>query len=101
MKIALDYDGTYTLDPEFWDLVIALAHSHKHDIRIVTMRKPEMKIEINWPPHTLDVIYTSNKQKREYCDEIGWHPAIWIDDSPEFIVRSGFMEYVKVFKGEE
>lgn len=101
MKIALDYDGTYTADPQLWNFFLGLCKARGHDVRIVTMRYPEDKID--WldlnEVYQVPVIYTSNMQKREYCDSIDWHPTIWIDDSPEFIVRENVFEYLKVFKG--
>jgi len=38
MLIALDYDGTYTADPIFWDTFIASAQSHGHGVACITMR---------------------------------------------------------------
>lgn len=103
MKIALDYDGTFTRDPKLWILFMGMCKAAGHEVRIVTMRKPEEPVdfcelsECYHPP----VIYTSRIQKREYCDEIGWQPDIWIDDSPEFIVRTDFMKFVNAVKGDE
>lgn len=34
MKLALDYDGTYTRDPDLWDTFIAAAQGHRIDIWI-------------------------------------------------------------------
>jgi hypothetical protein len=38
MMIALDYDQTFSLDPEFWEKFVNLAQFAGHDIRIVTVR---------------------------------------------------------------
>jgi len=101
MRIALDWDGSYTLDPEFWDSFILLCKNGGHDVRIITLRKPEMHIDMKFFDYEIPIIYTSNMHKREYCDKIDWHPDIWIDDSPEFIVRQDVFKFLDVMKGEE
>lgn len=86
MKIALDYDLTYTLDPDFWNDFIDMAGGHGHDIRIVTARSPNHdKIDVNLP-----VIYCDGVAKRFHChwfadDGKGWDPDIWIDDKPQSV----------------
>ena len=40
MKIALDYDDTYTQDPELWLRFVKDALERNHDVRVVTMRFP-------------------------------------------------------------
>ncbi|SRR5258706_13611281 len=99
MKIALDYDGTYTLDPNFWYSFILVCKDFGHDIRIVTLRKPEMNNDMLDALGTdfIPVLYTSNVPKRIYCDSIDWQPQIWIDDTPEFIVRPDFHKFVETF----
>lgn len=77
MKIALDYDGTITLDPEFWNKFVALAQEHGHTVTIVTGRSPVEKIST-----TLPVIYCSRTAKRNH-----FHPDVWIDDMPHWIVE--------------
>jgi hypothetical protein len=102
VKIGLDWDGTFTLDPEFWGKFITMCKNHGHDVRIITLRTPEMADEyLTAIGHIIPVIYTSNKQKREHCDEIDWHPHIFIDDSPEFIVRRDVFQFINRFGGGE
>lgn len=38
MLIALDYDGTYTADPVFWETFIVSARVHGHTVVCITMR---------------------------------------------------------------
>ena len=82
-RIALDFDGTYTADPELWNRFIEMCRD-KHDVWIVTMRYSNEPIGINHP-----VIYTSRKAKKVYCEEKGIHFDIWIDDTPEWLFRDG------------
>jgi NAD-dependent SIR2 family protein deacetylase len=92
MKIALDYDLTYSADPEFWDAFIVLAYKWGHDLRIVTVRDdrldrraPLVKLE-----KKIRVIYTRGVAKKWYCSHFtnGFVPDIWIDDKPESILNN-------------
>jgi hypothetical protein len=101
MKIALDYDGTFTRDPALWMNFIKACHASNHDIRIVTMRNEEKDLTSYFTRLGVPVIFTSLMQKREYCDERDWHPDVWIDDSPEFIVRRDVAKFLDVFNPKQ
>lgn len=92
MRIALDYDGTFTLSPKTWLDFIALAQVEGHDIRIVTVRDdrydrtaPLRELEQNAP-----IIYTRGVAKRWFVTHFGdgFVPDIWIDDKPESILEN-------------
>lgn len=82
MLIALDYDGTYTADPEMWELVIKLLQLRGHEVVAVTGRLESEPIYCSCMKY-----YTSYKAKRDWCKRNGLHVDIWIDDSPDHIVR--------------
>lgn len=88
MRIALDYDKTYTADPEMWDCFITLAKSRGHSVEVVTMRRQVW--EETLPPDLVDrvsrVEYTDRKGKMAHMEALGRHIDIWIDDSPHFII---------------
>lgn len=85
MKIALDYDNTYTADPYFFSLLIGKAISHGHDIRIVTVRHPAID-RITAHDIKIPIIYTNGVAKRHWCMHFeDWEPDIWIDDSPKSV----------------
>lgn len=87
MKIALDYDFTYTLDPEFWDEFIKLAVNKKHEVICVTMRYPnEVEQEKQNFPKGIPIISTNRKAKSEYLLEMGISIDVWIDDQPIWIL---------------
>lgn len=86
MNIALDFDDTYTRDPEFWDMFIFNGIARGHDIRIVTFRKSVMRDDM-LDNIGIPVIYTEYTQKRAFTNKMGWMVDVWIDDSPEFIVN--------------
>ena len=79
MRIALDYDKTYTADNVLWDAFITLAKSRGHEVRIVTMRNENTE-SINSAP--APVIYTARIAK-EKC----YKADIWIDDNPAWICQ--------------
>lgn len=92
MKIALDFDDTYTLDPDFWNTFIALAESLGHEVRIVTARddrfdRTRALVEIE---KLVRVIYCRGVAKRWYVTHFGdgFTPDIWIDDNPESILEN-------------
>lgn len=91
MKIALDYDRTYSADPRFWNMVVTIAKMFGIDIRGVTARDHQLdrtrgliKFERKLP-----VIYTCGVAKRWYCEHFtDFTPDIWIDDKPEGILEN-------------
>lgn len=83
MKIALDYDNTYTLDPDLWNTVIDCMQLRNHEVMIVTYRSPDIPIDHNLP---IPVFYTSFNAKRKYMLDQGINIDVWIDDWPESIL---------------
>jgi hypothetical protein len=76
LKIALDYDGTYTLAPDLWDTFIDAAIRSGNEVVCVTMRYPSEPVVMP----RCKVIYTSRKAKDAF------YPAdVWIDDRPHWI----------------
>ena len=86
MKIALDYDDTYTQDPKLWDKFIELSLLRDHEIMIVTFRSPD--VPIDHEPR-IPVFYTSWRAKRGFMERQGIDIDVWIDDSPELIITDG------------
>jgi acid phosphatase class B len=90
MIIALDYDQTFTLDPDFWREVIHKAKEKGHDIRVVTSRWPEKepgvcKI-ISQMFTDIPIHFTCKKPKRQFMKKLGLKVDVWIDDRPESII---------------
>lgn len=77
MKIALDYDGTYTADPGLFDSFIKMAHERGHEVICVTMRYPEESIQM-----PCSIVYTSRKAKA-----VAFAADLWIDDSPHWLLN--------------
>jgi hypothetical protein len=80
VRIALDYDKTYTTDPWLWDAFISHAQHRGHEVRIVTMRRPDDEAILD-PP--VPVIYSSRAAKNTV-----YNADIWIDDAPHWIYQA-------------
>lgn len=87
MLLALDYDDTYTRDPEFWDAVITLAQQRGHSVICATMRYPHEGGDVirDLTGKVEQIIYTGRKAKHGAVYEAGYMPSVWIDDSPHWI----------------
>lgn len=90
MKIAIDYDDTYTKDPDMWDQMIQLILLRGHEVWCVSAR-PEshmgiVKSTIGSVIGKDRCIGTNLKGKRQFVWEYyGLKPDVWIDDTPEAI----------------
>lgn len=80
MKIALDYDGTFTEDVDLWWNFILNAKERGHTICVVTSRnKDHNPIEHELPCH---VIYCSYEAKSKF-----FKADVWIDNDPKYIYK--------------
>lgn len=82
MKIALDYDGTYTAHPEFWNRFIADALASGHQVVCMTMRFPHEAIQM-----PCEVIYTGRRAKVRFAAEHALGITIWVDDAPHWLMQ--------------
>jgi predicted phosphoadenosine phosphosulfate sulfurtransferase len=89
MKIALDYDNTYTLDPHFWNAFIMMSQKSGHTVFVVTHREKDRdsNTELRGIANIYCPVYfTGGVAKRWWCEH--WGPGkvdIWIDDKPESV----------------
>lgn len=82
MRIALDYDNTYTRDPGSWNIFIKNMAFAGHEVICVTMRRPQEEVE----DIPCKVYYTSRKAKEAYMKALDIKIDVWIDDCPTFIL---------------
>lgn len=99
MKIALDFDDTYTLNHLGWNEIIFQLISLGHEVKFVTYRPDIGEInfsnaEDSWSVdntilnetadlNSIDIIYCGSRQKEHVCADLGWIPDLWIDDNPQ------------------
>lgn len=85
--IAIDYDGTYTVDPVLWEEFAKSARARGHNVICMTARyTPPNHDNLRMP--TFPVVCTGGKQKRDYAELAELTIDIWIDDMPETITRA-------------
>lgn len=92
MKIALDYDETYTRDPLLWNWFVEEAQSRGHTVYCVTSRLETQIDDIQFTlgrllPHG-HIIACNMEPKRLFTQNLGIMIDVWIDDNPEAIVSS-------------
>jgi len=94
MNIALDYDDTYTRDPEFWNRFINMCWVKGHYVCICTCRGDNEHERIKLVESgdiitdRVPVFYTDGQAKREYMTRVGGILIhVWIDDMPDLILE--------------
>jgi len=88
MIIALDYDGTYAVDPVFWNKFILDAEDAGHKVICVTGRDDRedfAKPVLASIGKLCQVIFAGSKWKSDAAKEAGWKVDVWIDDMPGMI----------------
>ena len=94
MNISLDFDDTYTRDPEMWDLFVELAKHRGHTVYCVTAREPlpafkeEVYDTIGKRIGERNCYFTDGSAKEKFMFDKGIWIDVWIDDSPKFINQS-------------
>ena len=88
LLFALDYDGTYSEDPELWQAFIALARQRGHRVMCVTMRYEHENAQVEWQlGGKVDrIVYTGRKAKAKHMKHLGLAPDVWIDDEPHWVL---------------
>lgn len=82
MRIAIDYDGTYTADPTLWDAFIQLARTAGHSIWIVTCRRGTEEEKEDIKVAGAYTVFTNMGAKRPFCENRQLKIDVWIDDDP-------------------
>ncbi len=90
-SIAVDYDGTYDLEPRLWNQMIAAFRIHGHKVYLVTARYPDevdnYVLNALLYGRTDGIYYTSRKAKKQYMLDRGIEIDVWIDDKPKYILE--------------
>lgn len=99
MNIAIDFDDTFTADPDLWRAFIKDAEARGHKCYIVTCRRDEEEnrddvhgpcgVQIGDSPITglprHRHYFTSLRSKRRYLEHCGVLIDVWIDDIPDSV----------------
>jgi len=97
MIFALDFDGTYTADPDLWTLWAKSAMERGHTVLCITFRRhDEMQKVHDTLGMTIGVHNcrpTGGSYKKTFAQDNNIKVDVWIDDNPEMIVTSEQVEY--------
>lgn len=93
MLICLDYDGTYTEDPDLWDQFIVSALRADHTVICATMRYEDSEGDVvkrNLASKVSQIYFTDRLAKQAFLERQGVFPDVWIDDSPKWLLHNAF-----------
>lgn len=91
MLIAIDYDFTYTADPDFWDDFFSLARLQEHECICITGREQPPGPDERQPP--MRVLCSPDRYKSVTAAAAGLSVDVWIDDAPGSIEGGRMLEW--------
>lgn len=87
LNIGLDFDDTFTRDPDLWRVFIKLCAERGHNVFITTARHVSDIDEVEKALPGVEVVPSGGKPKKWACDQTGLNIDIWIDDMPHIIME--------------
>lgn len=94
LLIAIDYDDTFTADPEFFSKLMLNATSRGHRVICVTCRRDSeenaeemMEIFEKYELLKIQIIFCNMGSKLWTMEQLKFKVDIWIDDGPHSIVH--------------
>lgn len=92
LKIAVDYDETYTADPDLWYEFMSSARDRGHHVFICTYRDDRFDVDETLAfldQDDFQIVYTRGVAKKWWCEQFGPGKVdIWIDDKPNRIYEN-------------
>lgn len=91
LKIALDYDDTFTSDKPMWANIVAFMKANGCDVRFVTARFENTDKYSNEDilqdsdRLNIPIIFCNGKPKEDVTNRVNFKVNIWIDDYPLWI----------------
>ena len=88
LTFAIDYDGTWSADPEAFIAFSSILRQRGHRVIIVTARVAGRGIGEVWKyceAHVDRILSSGADYKRDYAESQGEKVDIWIDDMPGMI----------------
>lgn len=94
MIISIDYDDTWTADPEGWAQVVKLLRDRGHTVIGVTNRFDLPRYteapKRDMLPHVSAIVFAGPLPKRQAAKHYGYDVDIWIDDYPSAVDSGRF-----------
>lgn len=94
VNIGLDYDGTFTADPDLWRQFVSDCQRRGHAVICVTARRepPDFSREPRLPVG-VPIVCAGQDFKRDAAAKAGHHIHIWIDDMPGLIEPCRLLQF--------
>ena len=91
MIVAIDYDATWTADPELWEAFSQYARRRGHSVALITNR-PDSRLNREQVGAAVSafvdhMVFAGPMPKEKAAAKFGIYPAIWIDDSPDTVTQ--------------
>ena len=87
LLISLDFDNTFTADPDFWLTFISMCHLRGHTVVVITARRESFENRRELEEATgIPVYFAYDVPKKLFAEQNDLWVDIWIDDCPEAIV---------------
>jgi hypothetical protein len=90
VNISIDFDDTYTRDPEMWNAFIRLAQASGHKVYCVTARSwredEQVLGSVGQVVGRENCYFTALQGKKAFMAASGIIIHVWIDDMPHMIV---------------
>lgn len=89
ISFGLDWDDTFTADPDLWREFVRLARARGHMVTIVTARHGEKSDEVRSEARALGIeaLFTAGQPKISAADSQGLLVNVWIDDMPGLLFK--------------
>lgn len=94
LTFGLDFDNTYSIDPEFWNKFIDTAHAKGYVVLCITQEDSDSQAQYDKVTSTIGKVigdkncyFTAGKAKMDYCDKHDIVIDIWIDNNPKRIFK--------------
>jgi len=89
MIISIDFDDTWTADPDLWKAFARQAKRRGHTVILATNRAPRrdlmFPVEQAVTPWVDAIVFAGPSPKREAVARRGYDVDVWIDDYPSSV----------------
>lgn len=90
MTLSIDFDRTWTQDPNGWASVARFFRDRGHTVLLVTNRSRlrhhhVFEVQQHCRDHVDAIIFAGEQPKRVAARQAGYHVDVWVDDTPESI----------------
>ncbi|HEY1127952.1 MAG TPA: hypothetical protein VGF12_00990 [Roseateles sp.] len=94
LTIGIDFDDTFTADPDLWRRFIGDAQRSGHVVVCVTARRepPDFSRSPRLPD-SVQIVCAGQDWKRHAAARAGFNVDIWIDDIPSLIEPSRVLDF--------